>query len=198
MTRTRDGRLATLLVLIPALLALPARGDDEAEPLPPLNASVLEFARGHLGEKVGDGQCTAVAIEALKRAGARPYPSDDQGDGDYAWGTPVERPQDVRPGDVLQFRDATFQSRRRVRRGNRVAIHTSTRTFPHHTAVVEEVREGGKVLVILHQNTGPDDAPESERQVVQRDTLRMADLKDDGGWIKAYRPVAEGGSRRAP
>ena len=28
--------------------------------------------------------------------------------------------------------------------------------YPHHTAIVSEVRDGGKLVVVLHQNVGGD------------------------------------------
>ncbi len=65
-----------------------------------------------------------------------------------------------------------------------------TRRFPDHAAIVDEVREGGKVLVVIHQNAGSND---EERKTVRRDTLRMGELRK-GGVVKAFRPV--GGDQR--
>lgn len=157
-------------------------------PAPPLNARILSFAHEHLGQKVGDGQCTSLAFAAYRRAGARRFPPFGP-EAEYVWGEYVEKADDVRPGDVLQFQDVIFKGRRRQTRRGRVVIVTYERTFPHHTAIVEEVRDGGRRIVILHQNTGPTDASPEDRMIVQRDELRMADLKH--GTIRAYRPVAE-------
>ncbi len=61
-------------------------------------------------------------------------------------------------------------------------------TYAHHTAVVVDVSEGGKVLTILHQNVGAEGAAESEKKVVQEASLRMDSLQP-GGWVRIYRPV---------
>lgn len=189
-------RIAPMIVLACVGLAAPSRADDPGpDPdLPPANAAVVAFAREHLGEKVGDGQCTSLAREALRDAGMDGLRRGKDEADDYEWGEPVDEPADVLPGDVLQFRDAVFVSRRRVRVGRAVGISHETMTFPHHTAIVEEVRRGGKELVILHQNTGPANVPEADRQVVQRDTLKMSDLQP-GGEIRAYRPKKERSTR---
>ncbi len=159
----------------------------EAEPLPPYNLLLLEYARGHLGEQVGNGECTSLVTEAYRRFGIRRLPPHGA-DADYVWGSPVEEFVDARPGDVLQFRDAVLKGSARSIRGGQLTIRSWTRTFDHHTAVVEEVRDRGRTLVILHQNTGTDAMTEAERRRVQRDTLRLDELQP-GGWIKAYRPV---------
>ena len=156
---------------------------------------MVAFAREHLGAKVGDGQCTSLVSEALQEAGARGLRRGEDVALDYEWGEPVDKPADVLPGDVLQFRDAGFVSRRRVRVGRSVGIYHETRTFPHHTAIVEEVRKGGKEIVILHQNMGPTDVPEADREVVRRDTLKISELQP-GGSIWAYRPVEGKGRGR--
>src|SRR5436305_3569285 len=38
---------------------------------PELNAKVVEFARAHLGKKVGDGSCLTLAVAALDRKSTR-------------------------------------------------------------------------------------------------------------------------------
>jgi hypothetical protein len=74
---------------------------------------VLHYAKGRLGgPPVLPGQCTALADEALRNAGGRS--AADFGrrteDGDYIWGTAVSL-SDVRPGDILQFRDYHYTRR---------------------------------------------------------------------------------------
>ena len=52
--------------------------------LEPLNEKVVEFARSRLGQKVGDGGCSALASEALRYAGATPRYSERRwGEGDW-------------------------------------------------------------------------------------------------------------------
>ena len=62
---TDDGRRTTdrmILILVGLLCAGP----------PSVSEKVVEFARSKLGQTVGGGDCTALAIEALRHAGAEP------------------------------------------------------------------------------------------------------------------------------
>lgn len=185
-------RLAPFVVVLLIDPPVPAQspGDGPSEGARELNADVVKFARSKMGQKVGDGQCTSLVISSLEAAGARRFPAHGDGDGelDYVWGEYVERPEDVRPGDVLQFHDAVFRWKTRERRGLRTVIRTETRIFPHHSAVVDDVQDGGRTIIILHQNAGPSSMSEAERQTVRREALDMDHLQE-GGWIKAYHPV---------
>jgi hypothetical protein len=149
---------------------------------PPLNQKVLEFARERLGQKVGDGECFALAFEALRHAGARrPTPGP-------VWGEPIDDVAEALPGDIVQFRDAEFVIRRTV--GRRTTIRS--RSFPKHTAIVAAVKrtKGAVVLTVLHQNVGIDGEDEAARKTVREWGLDMADLKS--GTVTVYRPLAEG------
>jgi hypothetical protein len=152
--------------------------------LPPLNAKVLAFAKEKVGEKVLDGQCTSLARAAIRAAGARRFPFE--GGGDFVWGEPVPSFRDALPGDVLQFRDAVFEGKRYVTKRRWVSWREE---YHHHTAIVAEVRERGTIVVVLHQNVGPTDAPDSEKKIVQEGTLRTNSLKE-GGKVWIYRPMA--------
>jgi hypothetical protein len=156
------------------------------EPPPELNRKVLEFARKHEGEKVGDGQCITLAIEALRAAGARQPPL--RGREDFAWGREVPKLADALPGDILQFRDAVFKGTQPLPGGG--ILHTTSK-YEHHTAIVASVKKTSKGLVItvLHQNTGGAGTTPADRLIVQEGTLRMADLRK-GGTVRAYRPTA--------
>jgi hypothetical protein len=147
----------------------------------PLGNQVVEFARSKLGQKVGNGQCTVLAVYALRSCGAR-RPDPILG----VWGDEVESLRDVQPGDILQFENAVFKNQRVLEDG---AILTLTYNYPHHTAIVERVRKRGTkpVLVILHQNAGAQGDDDDEFKVVQEWTLDMA--KKRSGTVKAYRPV---------
>ncbi len=153
-------------------------------PLPALNAKVLAFARASLGEKVLDGQCTSLARASIRDAGAKRYPFE--GGGDFVWGEPVASFREALPGDILQFRDAVFEGKRWLTKRRWVSWKQE---YHHHTAIVAEVRERGNVVVVLHQNVGANDAPDSEKQIVQEGTLRTNSLKE-GGKVWIYRPVA--------
>ena len=165
--------------------APPQKGKAAAVELPTLNRKVVEYATGRVGEKVGDGQCTALASSALRFAGARRFPFGGTG-GDYVWGRPVGSFREAIPGDVVQFRDAVYEGKAWVTPRRWVSWHQA---YPHHTAIVSGVRDGGKVVVLLHQNVGPDGASVEKKQVVSETTLR-ADSLMDGGHVWIYRPVA--------
>jgi hypothetical protein len=145
-----------------------------------LNAKVVEFARSKVGEQVGDGQCAALAVEALRAAGAR----GQRGRG--GWGEALASVKDAEPGDILQFEDVVVVHRTARPDG---AVVTLTARYPHHTAIVAAVRKRGKrvVFAVLHQNASVgDNDPGAKR--VQQWTIDLADLR--GGSLTAYRPTA--------
>ena len=145
-------------------------GDDSTEEdledgeIPPLNEKVLQFALDHLGEQVGNGECWTLAAEALIAAGARPARG-------YEFGRKVEM-SEIIPGDILQFTSARFESA-----GGFMVLGA-----PHHTAIVQAVRDE-KVVHILHQNVNGD-------KTVQSMTLDFSTMV--AGEVQAFRPVAEG------
>jgi hypothetical protein len=179
----------SLIAIVAAWLAGsgPALAEEKTPRLPALNEKVVEFARAQKGKKVGDGSCLTLAVAALKDSGAKVFPLN-RPDGNYVWGSPVETTRDALPGDILQFRDAEFQGKRWVTRRRWVSWHE---TYPHHTAIVSGVAEGGKVITVLHQNVGGPGVEEDEKKVVREATLRMDSLQK-GGSVWIYRPVADG------
>jgi hypothetical protein len=189
-TRTILGALAVLLV---AGLSAPAqqskKGKAKAkEESNPINEKVVEFARAKLGEQVGNGECWTLAHEAVKSAGARSSPAypDNPNKGDYVWGTleyaaeardgkttETGAAAKVRPGDVVQIRDAKFA-------GRRPTGGTYTMSFGHHTAIVQTVSPDGRTVGVLHQNY-------AGKKTVTETTLNLADLQ--GGWLRFYQPL---------
>ncbi|MGE3819762.1 MAG: CHAP domain-containing protein [Isosphaeraceae bacterium] len=167
-----------VLVVVPSLVAAGPEGSP-----PPLNKAVLEYARSRLGETVGDGQCTSLAVEALGQAGARRFPFAESGD--YVWGRPVESFAEALPGDVLQFRDAVFVGTVTLSGGRTM---TYRQNYPHHTAIVAEVREGGRLVTVLHQNVADAGVKPSEIQTVREGTIRPPWLQK-GGRVWIYRPT---------
>jgi hypothetical protein len=170
---------AFLLFLLPA--AYPA-GDR-----PALGDQVVAYCKERKGEQVGSGECSDLAAHALRAAGANQRGPDDPNQGDYVWGTLVfhlersaarpkgtGKPQDVRPGDIIQFRDARFE--------RRTATGSSSKTFPHHTAVIIGIEDRGKTVRILHQNY-------VGKRFVQETSLRWDDLTE--GWVRVYRPAGD-------
>lgn len=156
-----------------------------------LGEKVVAFCQQHKGEQVGDGECAALAIHALKEAGAKTRGNDFPNNGDYTWGTRIftieaqgesapkteGKPFDIKTGDIIQLRDVKFKGRR--------PGGTYSMTFGHHTAVVAGVEEGGQVVHIFHQNFGG-------KKVVMNATYRLNDLKE--GWLRFYRPVLKTGA----
>jgi hypothetical protein len=174
---------ASLFAAPPRMVVKPAPAADDLE------ARVEKFARDRIGRKVGDGQCTALAIEALKAAGAKT--TFDYGvsgpDADYQWGQFVARFDDARPGDVIQFRGVKISSTRTTRTPDGGA-YTETRSLDieHHTAVVAANLGGGKFKV-LEQNVGAAGASDAVKQIVQLNELNLNDMTEGKVWI--YRPV---------
>lgn len=145
-----------------------------------VNEKVVAFARSKLGQTVGDGDCAALAAEALRAAGA--------GRRGRSWGEDVATLRDARPGDILVFEGAVLV-RTRVRPDG--AVETLTYNSPHHVAVVSGVRKRGRrvVLSVLQQNVGYVGDDDPGRRVVREDVIDPAELKR--GTLRAYRPVAE-------
>jgi hypothetical protein len=147
----------------------------------PVNEKTIEFARSKLGQRVGNGECTALVMEALRYAGAR-----RRWPGQRSWGDELKSLRDARPGDILQFENAEFV---RTSVSDDVShISVNIVSFPHHTAIVSRVRKPGPkpILVIVHQNAGLEG---SDKKIVQEMTIDIAAKKR--GNIKAYRPVAQ-------
>ena len=119
-----------------------------------LGAQIVTFAVSKAGQRVGDGQCFALADQALKALGARS--AADFGtvtaDADYKWGTQVSL-ADVRPGDIVQFRK--FESTRRDdAEDGGFKEFTNERGAPQHTAIVVSV-DGHGLLTVIEQNAPP-------------------------------------------
>lgn len=149
-----------------------------------LAQKVVRFCKDNLGKMVGDGECGTLAVKAAEAAGAKPFfeYKENPGPQDFVWGELVfalefkdgKRTRDpadakAKPGDVIQYRDATFRSSRGIY------------IFSHHTAVIAEVKSTGE-LVVYEQNM-------QGKKEVTKGTLRPSELA--GGWIRVYRPVAK-------
>lgn len=149
----------------------------------PLNEKVIQYCKDNMDKEVGGGECAELAGHALKAAGARTHTGPDSPrERDYVWGKLVYKIEaaadglkesgtlaDVRPGDIMQFRDVKF--------GDKGG-------FGHHTAIVSEVlnKDLGKIEV-YQQNAG------GNRFVTKRVIHKLQDMKE--GYILIYRPVPE-------
>ena len=133
----------------PGPIGLDAKGGTPTQTQPSMASQIVAFPRQHYGERVGDGQCFALADRALRGAGARSadHYGTITGDADYVWGTPVGL-ADVRAGDVIQFRN--YEWLKRVDRDDG-SFREDGGGRPHHTAIVESVDANGAVTV-LEQN----------------------------------------------
>lgn len=179
--------LGALAVLLAAGLAGSA-DDPKARWDDSVGRKVVDFAKRNVGKQVGDGECAALAAEAIRAAGGRSHADykDSPNPGDYVWGelvyaleiTPTLRTEStpigttVKSGDVVQFRDAKFA-------GRLPGGGTYSSEAPHHTAVVTRVSNDGKTIDVLQQNV-------NGKKTVSAATVRLNDLKS--GWVKVYRP----------
>ncbi len=178
-------RLVALLALAPmALGAEPAKEGG-------LGDKVRVFAKDNLGKKVDDGECAMLAVKALEAAGAKSTADFKvTGEvGNYVWGTLVEKYDDVKPGDIIQFRDVKLVTTTVVKQpGGGTRTSSRSQTMSHHTAIVSANLGKGKFKV-LEQNAGPQDADEKARKIVQENAIDLGDKTEGKVWI--YRPVAK-------
>jgi hypothetical protein len=113
---------------------------------------IVAYSRRQSGQKVGDGECFTLANTALTNAGAKgaaAYGSVSP-DVDYVWGTAVSL-ADVRPGDVVQFRNYRFDREVVTKKPKEIVTDDDFQERGHHTAIVERV-EGNGVVTVLEQN----------------------------------------------
>jgi hypothetical protein len=124
---------------------------------------IVAFCNRWFGRKVGDGECATLAVEALKHVNAYLSREDSPAPGDYVWGhlvahfagsargaVGIEKLTTVRPGDIVQFRDAHFDGPVRHRHRG-----TYRGVYKHHTAVVVEINVAGGMISVLEQNATP-------------------------------------------
>lgn len=156
---------------------------DGAKPLDSAGlARIAAFSATQIGQQVGGGECSHLAVEALRISGAHfersDFGPDVPGPGDYVWGKCVGtvtagKSVSVQVGDILQFRAV------RLRSGFGVALR------PHHTAIVAGIDPAGHPVAIYEQNISVGSGPPD--RTVQRRPLDLTTLVD--GWVRVYRPV---------
>lgn len=140
-------------------LDVPAKTLEVEANLPALSQKVRKFCLESFDSCVGNGECAELATQALKSSRATRT-------GVYTWGRELDDREPVLPGDIVQLELA------------RLKTSDFSRSFPHHTAVVEEVRP--TEIVVLQQNVGP------KGKIVQRDRWPTNAARD--GSIVVYRP----------
>jgi hypothetical protein len=156
-----------------------------------LGDRVLAFCREHKGKRVGNGECTTLVVAALRAAGGQthgprnPDANDEPADG-LNWGERVfvlerqagplkttGRIQDVRPGDIVQFRDTLLS-------GPDGNFGTYTMRSHRHTAVVAQLDDSGTAIKIYHQNS-------NGHKIVTARWIQLTDLRQ--GRFDIYHPV---------
>jgi hypothetical protein len=157
-----------------------------------LRDKVVQYCTQNVGKKVGSGQCSSVAYNALIAAGCKQLNDfhDSPGKGDYVWGKlvcdwesssggrPGSRSGSVRsilPGDVIQFRNTEFKG------------SGYSWSFDHHTAVVKSFNPSTGALVVFQQNV-------NGKQCVMVSSMNLNDLKK--GWLRVYEPEAKQGQNQ--
>jgi hypothetical protein len=138
-------------------------GKPHQQPQLTTNQKVVVWARGHMGKKIGRGDCWDLAEQSLEQAGAQT--SNDLGpvgkDTDYIWGERINDVKDIEPGDILQLRDHlvttttdlfyTFPDESWERAFN--APFVARR--PHHTAIVNGKLDADGAVIVLEQHVKP-------------------------------------------
>jgi hypothetical protein len=149
------GTMARIDSPLPGPIGLAGEDAGAAKSAPSLGAKVLQFARDRVGQRVGDGECFALADQALRAAGAKS--AADFGpvtaDGDYVWGSAVAAVASVQAGDIVQFRNYVYTRREE----NDEGWQESSEERPHHTAIVVS-NDGNGMLTVIEQNAPPGTA----------------------------------------
>ena len=131
-----------------------------------LGQQVASFLTSKLGTRVGGGECSHMAIEALRASGAefiRWYESSPVAE--FTQGSQVVGKR-FQVGDIVQLDNASFSSGRFVR---------------HHTQIVAAVDGNGRITQVFEQNV-------NGRRTVQRNTAtNLSQLT--GGTVAIYRPT---------
>jgi len=143
-------------------------GDD-------LNLEVRNDAAHLVGKPVvGDGECYDLADQVLRNSGAKSAPdfgkvtkSKDQ---DYKWGTPVADLKDVKPGDILQFRNHEIKIN---------TVKKTTKTFPGGgSSVTKEENtvplERGQHTAVVLSNDGDGTMQVAEQHVLDHQTGKLS------------------------
>lgn len=114
-----------------------AKTIEKSDSLPKLNREIISFVNANLGKKVGDGQCWALAAEALSAINAT-------WDHQYKFGREIQYGKEkIFPGDIIQFNDVTIK----YRQNSSLVIER----YLLHTAIIYQVKEDG-TYIIANQN----------------------------------------------
>ncbi len=110
---------------------------ENNDSLPKINRKIISFVNANLNKKVGDGQCWALAAEALNAVNAT-------WDHHFKFGREIQYGKEqVFPGDIIQFNDVTIK----YRQNNSLVIER----YLLHTAIIYQVKKDG-TFIIANQN----------------------------------------------
>ena len=138
------------------------------------STQIAQFAATRLGQQVGDGQCFALADQALQSIGVKS--ASDFGSisasADYIWGREVALEQ-ARVGDVIQFRNYNYEETITTHityedGSSEESTETQTDSRPHHTAIIASVGSQGQ-LMVYEQNV-------NSQMLVQHNRLLFSQL----------------------
>jgi hypothetical protein len=153
-------------LLLAPLLFCSLNVSAQCDSISEINAQIIELVGEKIGKKVDRGECWDLAKYVLDETAA-------DWDGMYKFGRILKKGECIMPGDIIQFEKLKTEI---LNNGVK-----STEMFPHHTAVVYEVRSGDEI-VLAHQNTG------YTGKKVGTSMFRFSSIKT--GRYVIYRPVS--------
>jgi hypothetical protein len=207
--RTRLHNLDTALELYDEAGRLLGRFLPATEAPPKyVNAQVLHFAQDHLGQQVGDGECSTLAQKAVADAGGKPFDSlgPTGPDADYVWGERITTltpsagsVDDIQPGDIIQFRNVKLTKTVETHHPDgSSSTMSNTQDMTHHTAIVRSLH--GEQIEVLQQNVMGNrtvqvgtiwaDSYTDPQQVLPDGTKVLTTYTFNGGTMWVYRPYA--------
>jgi len=153
-----------------------------------VNDLLVRFCRANLGRKVGNGQCSELAVLGLPASGGIL-------DFNNLWGRNIcqfeavngrptvrlgsagtlsrnKKTVDVRPGDIIQYENVRFRKQ--------LGTNFWEKTYPHHTSVIAQVSKDGQTYKVYEQNV-------NNTQYVLETTLYMPELV--AGTMRISRPI---------
>jgi hypothetical protein len=154
------------------------------------NAKLVRFCRSYLGRKLGNGQCSELAVYGLPAANARldfnnlwgSYVAQYSASGGRltvalgAAGRDPKNPRrvDIRPGDILQYENVKFEKHWNG--------GFSYQAYPHHTSIIERVSRDGATVKVLEQNV-------NGTQYVLETELYLPEMTE--GTLRISRPIPQ-------
>lgn len=162
---------------------------------------VAQFAAGKRGQTVGNGECFALADQALRSQGVKS--ASDFGTisptADYVWGREVPLSQ-AQVGDIIQFRNFGFRevTRTEITRADGSSSwseQSRSETRPHHTAIVASTGSNGQ-LTVYEQNVGGQRVAVQNQLLFSTVTIGPDSTVESGVTTTVTRTITVTGSAR--